>query len=90
MLRIVCLGLLLTAAPSRPQAVVEALGGAERYLAHVSTDKPIYRAGETVYGRAVVLESHSHGPCTGDLAAAALIKGPRGDVVARGPASGSD
>ena len=33
----------------------ETLGGAQRYLTHVSTDKPIYRPGETLYVRGAVL-----------------------------------
>ena len=32
-----------------------ALGGDQCYLAHVSTDKPIYREGEKVYLRSVLL-----------------------------------
>src|ERR1051326_342719 len=39
-------------------------GGTERYLTHVSTDKPIYRTGEKVYVRAVVLHAITHYPVT--------------------------
>ena len=41
-----------------------ALGGTERYLAHISTDKPIYRTGEKVYVRSVVLHAANHTPMT--------------------------
>lgn len=63
----------------------EILGGTDRYLTHVSTDKPIYRAGEKVYVRGVVLESHRHTPMKAKqrLAAQVTIKGPKGDVVAQ-------
>ncbi len=63
-----------------------ALGGDERYLAHVSTDKPIYREGETVYLRAVVLNARTSAPYRqpSGLSADVLIKGPKGDTVASG------
>ncbi|MCA9069653.1 MAG: hypothetical protein KDA84_12050 [Planctomycetaceae bacterium] len=61
------------------------LGGENRYLTHVSTDKPIYRAGEKVYVRGVILEAHRHTPLEEktNLAAQVTIKGPKGDVVAQ-------
>ena len=48
----------------KPAAVAgsEALGGKERFLAHVSTDKPVYRSGEKVYVRAVLLHAADHTP----------------------------
>lgn len=63
----------------------EMLGGKERFLTHVSTDKPIYRSGEKVYVRGVILDAHDHKPLDEKkkLQAQLSIKGPKGDVVAR-------
>src|SRR5215510_12473209 len=36
--------------------------GPERYLTHIATDKPIYRTGEKVYVRGVVLSAVDHSP----------------------------
>ena len=67
------------------------LGGAERYLAHLSTDKPIYRAGEKVYVRGVILRADTHTPLPkGQTSAFVEIKGPKGDTVASGYASAQD
>jgi len=66
------------------------LGGKDRYLAHVSTDKPIYRAGETVYIRSVVLHATDHTPVPHQASGNYQIKGPRGNVVASGRAQTSD
>src|SRR5215831_21393115 len=65
------------------------LGGVERYLIHVSTDKPIYRTGERLYVRAVLLRAASHTPMTTSLSETASfeIKGPKGDTVASGDAA---
>ena len=59
-------------------------GGAERYLTHVATDKPIYRTGEKLYVRAVVLRGNGHSPMTIPGTASFEIKGPKGDTVASG------
>src|SRR5437762_1434791 len=56
-------------------------GGAERYLTHVATDKPIYRTGEKLYVRAVVLRANGHSPMIGAGTASFEIKGPKGDAV---------
>ncbi|MEM6260652.1 MAG: alpha-2-macroglobulin family protein [Planctomycetota bacterium] len=45
-----------------PKNLTEVLGGEDRYLTHVSTDKPIYRGGETVYVRGVVLNAFDQTP----------------------------
>src|SRR4051812_25225505 len=89
-MRLLFLVALVASAPSPQQASKDDLGGAERYLAHVSTDKPIYKAGETIYARAVVLETHSHKPWLSPLMAQAVLKGPKGDIVAQGQAQGAD
>lgn len=66
-------------------------GGAERYLAHVSTDKPLYRAGEKVYVRGAILRADTHAPLP-DGAAQALvqIKGPKGELITSAHAPAQD
>ena len=68
-------------APAAPQ--FSESGGSERYLTHVATDKPIYRAGEKLYVRGAVLRADGH---ILDAAGTASfeIKGPKGDTVASG------
>ena len=58
-----------------------ALGGDQRYLAHVSTDKPIYREGEKVYLRSVLLHVADRTPYSDAASAIVTIKGPKGDQV---------
>ncbi|MDJ0975910.1 MAG: alpha-2-macroglobulin family protein [Planctomycetota bacterium] len=53
----------------------------ERYLAHLSVDKPTYRPGERVFGRALVLEAFRHVPATGQGVAYFELKSPKGDTV---------
>jgi alpha-2-macroglobulin-like protein len=57
------------------------LGGAERFLAHVSTDKPIYRIGETVYFRTLLLNAFNSVPAKGHENAQLVIKSPRDATV---------
>jgi hypothetical protein len=64
-----------------PQPAIE-IGGA--YLTHISTDKPIYRTGEKLYVRSVVLRAEGHTPMTSAGTASFQIKGPKGDIVASG------
>src|SRR5688572_15446286 len=45
--------------------------GDTRYLTHVSTDKPIYRSGEKLYVRGVILRADSHSPKAGPQAVTA-------------------
>ena len=45
-----------------PQTLTDKLGGDDRYLTHLSTDKPIYRPGETVYARGTILHAFSRKP----------------------------
>jgi alpha-2-macroglobulin-like protein len=74
-------------APPPPPQIAGDLG-VERYLTHVSTDKPIYRNGERVYVRGVLLGANDHSPMTGSQGATGRasfeIKGPKGDTVASG------
>jgi hypothetical protein len=64
--------------------------GSERYTTHVATDKPIYRTGEKIYVRAVVLHANDHSPMTSSGAASFEIKGPKGDTVASGVSTITD
>ncbi len=77
---------LLGARVLAKKATPRDLGGSERYLTHVSTDKPIYRLGEHVYVRAVILKADDHTPLPAEqkLFAQVQIKGPKGDIVATG------
>jgi uncharacterized protein YfaS (alpha-2-macroglobulin family) len=63
------------------------LGGPERHLTHLTTDKPIYRTGEKVYVRGVVLRADGHSPMStqnGFGMAGFEIKGPKGETVNSG------
>ena len=68
------------------------LGGADRYLTYVSTDKPIYRPGEKLYVRGVVLHHANHRPVPSNQNFPALVSvlGPKGDAVANGFAACQD
>ena len=70
----------------------ESLGGSARFLTHVSTDKPIYRAGETVYVRGVVLNAMNRKPLANGKQLSAMMKvvGPKGDTVASAYVTSAD
>ena len=72
--------------PSRELADSQMLGGPDRYLTFLSTDKPVYRGGETVFVRGVLLHHATRQPLpTFEQATVAVeIRGPKGDVVASG------
>ena len=74
------------------RATTEQLGGAGRVLAHIATDKPIYKPGETFYARATLLEAAGTKPLAFDKTVNAVfrVKGPKGDVAASGWVQGSD
>lgn len=81
-----------TIAPSpaadQPQGGVlqEKLGGKDRILAYLSTDKPVYRAGEIVYFRGVLLDAKTNIPASFENRppqVSLVLKGPKGDIVAR-------
>lgn len=76
----------LKSAVGLPEDIVQALGGEERYLTHLSTDKPLYREGETLYARGVILDAHDRKPLPEDQRAMATfeIVGPKGDTIASG------
>lgn len=74
---------------SRHPSVGE-LGGSDRYLTHISTDKPIYRPGEPVFLRAVILHQESRRPLEKDVLGTIEIKGPKGEVVLQSPVAAVD
>ncbi|WPB81471.1 alpha-2-macroglobulin family protein [Archangium violaceum] len=59
----------------------DSLGGPDRYLTIISTDKPLYRPGEQVMARGLLLEAHRHTPFRYPVMANVEIRGPKGDVV---------
>ncbi|HNO77004.1 MAG TPA: MG2 domain-containing protein [Phycisphaerae bacterium] len=89
-----CSMALLAAAtvPDIKRSTSESLGGAERYLTFVSTDKPIYRPGERVYVRGVRLHATTHKPAPADTQFYGLveIRGPRGEHVSGGYTTSQD
>jgi len=70
----------------KPEDLQQRLGGAQRCLAHVSTDKPIYRTGENVYVRAVVVDALTRAPWMSNVLVQVEIVSPKGDTIARGMA----
>jgi uncharacterized protein YfaS (alpha-2-macroglobulin family) len=63
------------------RADTHSLGGPDRYLTFISTDKPLYRPGEQVMARGLVLEALRRTPHPGGLPATIEIRGPKGDVI---------
>jgi hypothetical protein len=57
------------------------LGGANRPLTFVTTDKPFYRPGEQVLVRGLVLEALTRKPYAAHARAQVEVRGPKGDVV---------
>ena len=53
----------------------ETLGGEDRYLTQISTDKPIYKPEEKVYIRGVILHRTTHSPLSAPVQAVIDIKG---------------
>jgi len=50
------------------QVLQNQLNSKTRYLSHISTDKPIYRAGDTLFFRAFLLHAHDQSILTNELA----------------------
>ena len=69
---------------ARRTATVDELGGRDRFLTAVSTDKPTYRPGERVYVRGVVLHAFARTPLQEQAQAVVTVRGPKGDRVAGG------
>lgn len=84
--------LLVAAGTPKPTdpATSQRLGGDGRALTHVSTDKPVYKAGETVYVRGVVLDAKTRVPSLNNQYAQVTIKGPKGDVITAGSSMVTD
>jgi MG2 domain len=81
-------GKMMLPAPVQPQNF-GASTNTGSWLTHIATDKPIYRSGERLYVRAVMLQAIGHLP--GALGTATFeIKGPKGDTIASGPAAVND
>src|SRR5262245_6062878 len=74
-----------TPAPILP--VGSDLGGPARYLTSLSTAKPIYRPGEKLYVRGVILRADGHLPMPNSGMAFIEIKGPKGETVMTGSAA---
>jgi uncharacterized protein YfaS (alpha-2-macroglobulin family) len=70
----------------------ETLGGADRYQTYVSTDKPIYRPGEKVYARGVLLHHETRRPFPADTRVDSIVEiiGPKGDTIASGNVAATD
>ena len=66
------------------KATTQSLGGDKRYLTYVSTDKPLYRPGETLRVRGVILNAADNTPLAQAVHAVVAIEGPKGDNVASG------
>jgi hypothetical protein len=75
------LAMMAGLAPFSGQDKAPDLGGNDRYLAHISTDKPIYRPGETLYLRSVLLHAFKHMPLKGASYAHVKIANSRGSAV---------
>ena len=90
-LALVFAGLIAAASITGGRAVLadrtstEELGGNARALCALSTDKPIYRPGERVYVRGVLLDAFTRRPVV-EAAAQPVgsfeVMGPKGDIVA--------
>ncbi len=63
------------------KADTQSLGGPNRYQTFVSTDKPLYRPGEQVMARGLLLHANDRKPHPGGAPAQIEIRGPKGDVV---------
>ncbi|HPB30785.1 MAG TPA: alpha-2-macroglobulin family protein, partial [Candidatus Sumerlaeota bacterium] len=68
------------------KATTERLGGEERFTAHLSTDKPIYRPDENVYLRAVLRNAFDNSLSSGDGWAEVKIISPGGAIYDQGGA----
>ena len=60
------------------------LGGEDRYLIHLSTDKPIYRGNEVAYFRGIRLHHATQKPADGTHLAAFEVIGPKGEKAHTG------
>jgi hypothetical protein len=58
---------------------------APRLLAHLATDKPLYRPGEALYARAALLDAFTRAPSGTGVGVGFEVRSPRGDVVLTRP-----
>lgn len=67
------------------------LGGKDRYLVYASTDKPIYRCGESVYFRGVILNAADNTPLRNTTPYISIkVKDPKGAIVFQGSSRGQN
>src|SRR4051812_41672820 len=87
-----CAGAMVWTAAFADKATTQNLGGPERYLTALSTDKPMYKPGEKVYVRGVLLNAANHKPLPDSQQSQATIeiKGPKGDTVSSGDTQTQD
>ncbi|MDP3505979.1 MAG: MG2 domain-containing protein [Myxococcales bacterium] len=76
--------------PPKDPATTERVGGPSRFTTSVSTDKSIYKAGETVFVRGVVLNANSHVPAGNGSWSQIVVKGPKGEVLTQGQSNVQD
>lgn len=76
--------------PAKDPATTERVGGPNRFVTSVSTDKSIYKAGETVFVRGVVLNANSHVPAGNGSWSQIVVKGPKGEVLTQGQSNVQD
>jgi hypothetical protein len=69
-------------APGATPGEPEADTAAERFLAHLTLDKPLYQPGETLYARAAVLDAESRAPLGRSVTVAFEVRSLRGDIIA--------
>ncbi|QRO00824.1 A-macroglobulin complement component [Archangium violaceum] len=87
LLALATVGLVLPLTLQQQQPVLAAradtasLGGPDRSLTFISTDKPLYRPGEQVLARGLMLKARGHTPLANAEEATVEIRGPKGDVV---------
>jgi hypothetical protein len=53
----------------------------ERFLAHISLDKPLYKPGETLYARAIVLDAFTQATPKRPVLIQFQLKSPKGEIV---------
>ena len=65
------------------EKVPEDLGGSSRALLHLSTDKPVYRPGEAVFARGVLLDAFTREPLSSASGVTFEVHSARGALVAQ-------
>jgi len=73
------------AAVFQKRITTKELGGKDRYLVYASTDKPIYRSGESVYFRSIILNAADNTPVKDVVPYISVkVKDPKGAIVFQG------